>query len=878
MIDNSHLPTHIARAVTRFNIVGQDASADTFLITSYISESILKTLVIALCASVRKSSPASAYRFEYEIVRSSGLGSWESTLSSISSHAYVGYVTQELQPIVAWVTRKRTRAEDKWARDAVNGCIEILKLLGITDNEVPRVVTMRHLISQLVQIRNKTKAHGAVGPDFFRKANSPYVNLTKLILENLPILDWDWFYFSWKRSDSLKAVKTIGNSPFQIYDTNALKQQVERPGIYFRTHACGTLFSCDPLIITNEECSSFHVPNGGITDTGFMEYIDYFNGNIEYFDAAPYLTPPAPLPASITEGIPSLDIFANVFGNLPQIASDYVERHSLQEELMVRLNDKNHTIITLHGRGGVGKTSLALYVAHQVANEESPPFEYIVWLSARDLELKISGPTEVRRAVSNIDKICQIIGGLFGIETSNDSFAALLQSPSCIKARGILFIFDNFETLDDPRGIHQFLDTHTHIPNKVLITSRERAFKGDFPIEVGGMETDEAMKLIKNQASILGIESILNEDRTEEIISYTNGHAYVIRVLLGEIAKESVWIPIKSLVPRRTDLLNAIFERSFNKMSNSGRLVFLTIGSWRSLFSEWAILAVVGMRDIDVESGIDECLRLSLINRHELSDGTFCYSVPELAHLFAKKKLDGDPDRLLILEDMSLLQQFGQIKPSELSEKNIGDILSKFMVHSSELAYANLDQRLKLESIMVRVSELWPNGWLYLADYKKRAKAPKEDIGYALRRAVEEMPYNKLAWIKRADFAAEQGEDALLISSLVSAVEADPTDFLLISRVAKQLNDYIHDHKDEIPPARRGVYLANVRSYMERVSPKLSATGLARLAWLFLHEGNEKDAWKYANQGLTREPTNEHCLKLVEKLRPSMHSLPDSEK
>ena len=65
---------------------------------------------------------------------------------------------------------------------------------------------------------------------------------------------------------------------------------------------------------------------------------------------------------------------------------------------------------------------------------------------------------------------------------------------------------------------------------------------------------------------------------------------------------------------------------------------------------------------------------------------------------------------------------------------------------------------------------------------------------------------------------------------------------------------------------------------MEKVSSKLNAIGLARLAWLFLHEGNEKAAWKYANQGMLKEPTNDHCLRLVEKLRSLMHITSDSDK
>jgi hypothetical protein len=53
---------------------------------------------------------------------------------------------------------------------------------------------------------------------------------------------------------------------------------------------------------------------------------------------------------------------------------------------------------------------------------------------------------------------------------------------------------------------------------------------------------------------------------------------------------------------------------------------------------------------------------------------------------------------------------------------------------------------------------------------------------------------------------------------------------------------------------------------MECLAGRLDATGFSRLAWLFLLEGNQEDAWKYANMGLAKDATNSHCLRIVERL------------
>jgi len=55
----------------------------------------------------------------------------------------------------------------------------------------------------------------------------------------------------------------------------------------------------------------------------------------------------------------------------------------------VLLSDR-HPVVTLVGRGGIGKTSLALKVLHSIADEDR--YFAITWFSARDIELLPEGP------------------------------------------------------------------------------------------------------------------------------------------------------------------------------------------------------------------------------------------------------------------------------------------------------------------------------------------------------------------------------------------------------------------------------------------------------------------------------------------------------
>ena len=340
-----------------------------------------------------------------------------------------------------------------------------------------------------------------------------------------------------------------------------------------------------------------------------------------------------------------------------------------------------------------------------------------------------------------------------------------------------------------------------------------------------------------------------------------------MRILVGEMAKEKRRVPIKSILPKRIDIVQAVFERSFTKLSDAGKRVFLLVSRFRSVISELALIVVLGQRDFDVESGLDECVRLSLIEEVELADGSMAYVSPQLARIFAQKKLAGDPDRLVIQEDLATVREFGVIHMSQRSDKGQSDVVRSFVRYCLERADCSTpDALLRVASMLECVAEMWPSAWLDLFDYYVARGGSIEDKTHALRRAVEEMPYDKDAWIRRSDFAKECGDDRTRIAALVSAVDADPSDVELIRDVARELSKYVTDHLYDIPKARRGVYLASVRSHMEKLAHRLDATGLSRLAWLFLLEDDRDSAWKYANMGCAKDSTNSHCVKILERL------------
>jgi hypothetical protein len=271
------------------------------------------------------------------------------------------------------------------------------------------------------------------------------------LTDNLLIYRAPWAYLHRNLTGKYRVITVAGDTSSLDY-LKREKEHTYADGLYLDVVGPKRI----SLVHTDADLSDFYLTNGGFKDNpsgASYEALSYISDSRLILDGSDFLAPPTPLPASETEGGATLEPFGRSFVNIPPRTSDYVTRPDLETELCELLLDDRHPVISLVGSGGIGKTSLALEVAHQLA--ASGEFFAIIWFSSRDIDLLPHGPKLVVSKIRTIEEVAAEFVRLMGPrEAAEPQFKAIEYLSRAMNQSDPderkLFIFDNFETLHSP--------------------------------------------------------------------------------------------------------------------------------------------------------------------------------------------------------------------------------------------------------------------------------------------------------------------------------------------------------------------------------------------------------------------------------------------
>lgn len=850
----------------RLDIARTDSETALFFELLYFGELLVKLTVAGLAAGVADDRDRNRYRLEHRLVRADGLGEWVGTLDELLTGPAAQHLAVAAYEERRELTQRWPSTDDAWQRQAVD-LLEAACNQVEADREEPPTskLALTRWYETFVWLRNRTRAHGAPTGKKCATAIETLEPSVLLIASNFQLFRRPWAYLRRNLNGKYRVIPICGDDePFGYLKSEP--EHVLDEGVY--------VFFDEPrrvqLVESDADLEDFRLPNGNFTDKRY-EVLSYITDRRDFVDSTPFLTPASSLPRSETSGYPNLEVVGDAFTNIPPSLPGYVHRPALEHELRGLILDDRHPIVTLVGRGGIGKTSLALEVLHQICSGQA--FEAIVWFSARDIDLKQEGPKRVAPEVLTQRDVAKQAVALLtpegGTEREFDSDAFMRDALSGKTIGGpFLFVFDNFETVHRPTELYQMIDTYVRLPNKVLLTTRFREFKADYPLTVSGMTRDEFEELARSVGARLGIQKLLTPTYRDELYEESDGHPYIVKMLLGEVARTNRAGAIERVLAAKDDVLDALFERTFQALSPAAQRVFLTLCSWRSIVSRLALEAAM-MRPsndrMDVGGAVDDLERTSLVESiTSKSDGEEFLRVPLAAAVFGRRKLAVSSLRSAVEADSELLQLFGAAKPSEVVRGLEPRVRQMATAILSRLA----DDAATEEGIAVLryVAQSYAAASLSLADVYL-ACGKRDDAERAIEQYLQSHPRDIVGWRRLADLRRAMQDALGELHARVEVAEADEATYEDATHAAWLLNRQLRSGMLRLDQDEKRVLVTRIRRLMEAGAADADGTELSRLAWVCLHLHDEDAAKRYTAQGLKREPSNEHLQSLAKRLK-----------
>ncbi|HEY3999990.1 MAG TPA: AAA family ATPase [Candidatus Xenobia bacterium] len=405
----------------------------------------------------------------------------------------------------------------------------------------------------------------------------------------------------------------------------------------------------------------------------------------------------APLPLK-SEKTPTVE--------LPPLPESVVGREAMLEQLLTAV--ERGGLVVLRGEGGMGKTTLALTVAHRLAEhvpvawlwgEQSPSLEDCL----RDVALAWFGDPHAHLSV----EACQQ-----RIHQHAEETRALL-------------VLDNFETVAADTGLQRWLMTFRG-KGRVLVTTREvpPSLRGTI-MPVHELTNAEAVQLFCDRLQVYGGPLPSDPKVVQELCQMVGNAPLAVELLAGRAAR----LPLSRLLqrlqtslrvldsggdpsrPERHQSASACFEVSYATLSSAAQKLLTHLAVWPDGIGLEALHTLKGEEDWD--EAAEELVSASVWRLEGER-----YEVHPMVRQFALEALG--PDQRQVMHDaISAMARIAQAKAARLVDSTSTSVAVAFAWFDEEwtnLLYA-IDQASKMSdcdlvvALAESVTEYWkPRG------------------------------------------------------------------------------------------------------------------------------------------------------------------------
>jgi tetratricopeptide (TPR) repeat protein len=316
--------------------------------------------------------------------------------------------------------------------------------------------------------------------------------------------------------------------------------------------------------------------------------------------------------------------------NLPRRPDIFVGRHAEIARCLEALSPEARGWgVIIDGIGGIGKTALALQVAHIA--RDSNWFDAYLFASAKTTYLTTEGVRQETLAPSSLDAFVREFarhlgrGDIIQITDAAERQRALKEA---LQSQRILLIWDNLETLvkEERSAITKFLNS-LPTPGKAIVTSRYRVEEGAAAIStrLNRLSEEEAFELMDE----VGLqkrrvaEELRQSGKETRLALYeaAGGNPLALHWTLGLVAAKGYTLQealahLKDAAQIQ-DLFAFLFADAVRDLPDNDKKVLIAISSFQTPAATGALADITDLPPTAIGMALERLKALSLVNELE---------------------------------------------------------------------------------------------------------------------------------------------------------------------------------------------------------------------------------------------------------------------
>lgn len=291
-------------------------------------------------------------------------------------------------------------------------------------------------------------------------------------------------------------------------------------------------------------------------------------------------------------------------------------------------------VVSIVGEGGVGKSALALKVAYELIDSDSP-FDAVVWVTSKTTQITLNEIKEIKGAIDNSIGVIQEIGkNIVGNEFDSNNLEEVIEYLSTFK---IALFIDNLETILDD-NIRQFVGA---LPqgSKIIITSRIGLGAYEYPIKLQGIEESYASQLLRAVAKIRGVDALskLQENVLRGFVNRMHRNPSYIKWFVSSV---QTGLSPEAVLQNSDDFLDFCMSNVFEYLSLDAQKLTRSMQCAQGLRDIPELSYLNEFEALQTQKAIQELMATNMLSQSSMAKGASVkttYQLSELARSYLGK-------------------------------------------------------------------------------------------------------------------------------------------------------------------------------------------------------------------------------------------------